>query len=63
MEDFLTGSRSAAEIDRVLATVVFEDIVDSTRRAGANGDRAWRDLLDAHDKTVRRELRASAERR
>ncbi len=50
MEEFLTGSRSAAEVDRVLATVVFEDIVDSTRRAGANGDRAWRDLLDAHDK-------------
>jgi pimeloyl-ACP methyl ester carboxylesterase len=56
MEEFLTGSRSAVEIDRVLATVVFEDIVDSTRRAGANGDRSWRDLLNAHDKTVRREL-------
>jgi class 3 adenylate cyclase len=56
IEEFLTGSRSAAEIDRVLATVVFEDIVDSTKRAGANGDRAWRDLLNAHDKTVRREL-------
>jgi class 3 adenylate cyclase len=36
--------------------VVFEDIVDSTKRAGEKGDRAWRDLLETHDKTVRREL-------
>jgi pimeloyl-ACP methyl ester carboxylesterase len=56
MEEFLTGSRSAPVADRVLATVVFEDIVDSTKRADAKGDRAWRDLLEAHDKTVRREL-------
>jgi pimeloyl-ACP methyl ester carboxylesterase len=56
MEEFLTGSRSAPVIDRVLATVVFTDIVDSTARADAKGDLAWRDLLDAHDKTVRREL-------
>ena len=56
MEEFLTGVRSAPVIDRVLATVVFEDIVDSTRRAGAKGDRAWSDLLEAHDKAVRREL-------
>jgi class 3 adenylate cyclase len=40
----------------VLSTVAFTDIVDSTKRAGARGDRAWRDLLDTHDKTVRREL-------
>jgi class 3 adenylate cyclase len=56
IEEFLTGSRSALIVDRVLATVVFEDIVDSTRRAEAKGDRAWRDLLEAHDRTVRREL-------
>jgi class 3 adenylate cyclase len=56
LEEFLTGARSAPVVDRVLATVVFEDIVDSTRRAEAKGDRAWRDLLEAHDKTVRREL-------
>jgi pimeloyl-ACP methyl ester carboxylesterase len=56
MEEFLTGARSAAVIDRVLATVVFTDIVDSTKRAGAEGDRAWRDLLEGHDKIVRREL-------
>jgi class 3 adenylate cyclase len=56
MEDFLTGSRSNAAVDRVLATVVFTDIVDSTKRAGARGDSAWGDLLEAHNKTVRREL-------
>jgi class 3 adenylate cyclase len=56
MEEFLTGARSAPVVDRVLATVVFEDIVDSTRRAEAKGDRAWRDLLESHDTTVRREL-------
>jgi pimeloyl-ACP methyl ester carboxylesterase len=56
VEEFLTGSRAAPIVDRVLSTVVFTDIVDSTKRAGAKGDQAWRDLLDAHDKTVRREL-------
>jgi pimeloyl-ACP methyl ester carboxylesterase len=56
MEEFLTGARSAPVVDRVLATVVFEDIVDSTKRADAHGDRAWRDLLESHDRTVRREL-------
>jgi pimeloyl-ACP methyl ester carboxylesterase len=56
VEEFLTGARSPAVVDRVLATVVFTDIVDSTRRADTKGDRAWRDLLESHDKTVRREL-------
>jgi pimeloyl-ACP methyl ester carboxylesterase len=56
MQEFLTGARSAPVVDRVLATVVFEDIVGSTKRADAHGDRAWRDLLESHDKTVRREL-------
>jgi len=56
IEEFLTGARSAPAVDRVLATVVFEDIVDSTKRAQATGDKGWRDLLNAHDKTVRREL-------
>jgi pimeloyl-ACP methyl ester carboxylesterase len=55
-EEFLTGSRSMPVVDRVLATVVFEDIVDSTRRADARGDRAWHDLLETHDQTVRQEL-------
>jgi class 3 adenylate cyclase len=55
-EEFLTGSRSAPVVDRVLATVVFTDIVDSTRHAEKRGDRGWRDVLEAHDRTVRREL-------
>jgi class 3 adenylate cyclase len=42
--------------DRVLATVLFTDIVDSTRRAAALGDRDWRALLDAHDTVVRAQL-------
>ena len=56
IEEFLTGSRSAPVVDRVLATVVFTDIVDSTKRADTKGDQAWRDLLEAHDAAVRREL-------
>ena len=56
MEEFLTGSRSTGSADRVLATVLFTDIINSTARAEAMGDRAWRDLLDAHDAAVRREL-------
>jgi class 3 adenylate cyclase len=42
--------------DRVLATVLFTDIVDSTRRAAEMGDRDWRALLDAHDAVVRAQL-------
>jgi class 3 adenylate cyclase len=56
IEEFLTGARSAPVVDRVLATVVFEDIFDSTRRAEAKGDQGWRDLLNAHDNAVRHEL-------
>ncbi len=56
IEEFITGSKSPPVIDRVLATVLFTDIVDATARADAMGDRAWRDLLDAHDKAVRQEL-------
>jgi len=56
VEEFLTGSRRAVEIDRVVATVMFTDIVDSTQRASAMGDRAWRDLLDAQNEVLRREL-------
>jgi class 3 adenylate cyclase len=55
-EEFLTGSRSEPELDRVLATVMFTDIVDSTRRAAKLGDRQWRALLDRHDDTVRQQL-------
>src|ERR1700734_1670280 len=56
IEEFLTGARSAPVGDRVLATVGFEDIVDSTSRAQAKGDQGWRDLLNAHDNAVRHEL-------
>ena len=56
VEEFLTGSRHTPEPDRVLATVLFTDIVGSTKRAEAIGDRAWHDLLDRHNEIVRREI-------
>jgi class 3 adenylate cyclase len=56
IEEFLTGKRPAPDPDRVLATVLFTDIVGSTRRAVELGDRRWRDLLSRHDEAVRREL-------
>jgi pimeloyl-ACP methyl ester carboxylesterase len=56
IEEFLTGTRHAAEPDRVLATVLFTDIVDSTRRAAELGNRGWLELLVAHHAAVRREL-------
>jgi pimeloyl-ACP methyl ester carboxylesterase len=56
VEEFLTGVRRGAEPDRILATVLFTDIVDSTRKAGELGDRRWRDLLNAHHGLVREQL-------
>ena len=56
IREFLTGSREPEEPDRVLATVLFTDIVGSTERATRLGDRRWRDLLDAHNAAVRAEL-------
>ena len=56
IEEFLTGVRSAGEPDRVLATVLFTDIVGSTERAAALGDRAWGDLLAAHHARVREQV-------
>jgi class 3 adenylate cyclase len=53
IEMFLTGARSARTSDRRLATVLFTDIVDSTRHATELGDRAWRELLDRHDALAR----------
>ncbi len=53
---FLTGKHADVADDRVLATVLFTDIVDSTRRAAEMGDRDWRALLDAHDAVVRAQL-------
>jgi len=56
-EEFVTGARPHRERDRVLATVMFTDIVDSTRRAGELGDAGWRDVLERHDDLVREHLR------
>lgn len=56
VEEFLTGTRQGPEPDRLLATVLFCDIVDSTARAAALGDQRWRDLLEQHFALVRHEL-------
>lgn len=56
IREFLTGSREPKEPDRVLATVLFTDIVGSTERATQLGDRRWRDLLESHHDMVRAEL-------
>jgi class 3 adenylate cyclase len=56
IQEFLTGVREAPEPDRVLATVMFTDIVGSTEQAASLGDRAWRDLVERHHATVRHQL-------
>lgn len=56
IEEFLTGARPGESPDRVLATVLFTDIVDSTRRAAELGDSAWRQLLERHDVLTRSHL-------
>jgi class 3 adenylate cyclase len=56
VEEFLTGSRSARPPDRVLATVLFTDIVDSTATAARLGDRRWKEVLSEHEAIIRREL-------
>ena len=56
IEEFLTGSRAPVAVDRVLATVLFTDIVGSTEKAAAVGDHRWRDLLDTHHTAIRRTL-------
>jgi class 3 adenylate cyclase len=56
IEEFLTGVRPPPEHDRVLATVLFTDIVEGTRKAAALGDRRWRDVLEGHHALVRGEL-------
>ena len=56
IEEFLTGSRHDHEPDRMLATVLFTDICDSTRRAAEMGDRGWRFLLERHDALFRQAL-------
>jgi class 3 adenylate cyclase len=57
IEQFLTGVRHDTQSNRVLATVMFTDIVGSTVRAAELGDHRWRDLLATHDAAVRRELK------
>jgi pimeloyl-ACP methyl ester carboxylesterase len=56
VQEFLTGVRPPPEHDRVLATVMFTDIVSSTERASTLGDRQWRELLERHHGLVRQEL-------
>jgi pimeloyl-ACP methyl ester carboxylesterase len=56
VQEFVTGTRPMAEPDRVLATVLFTDIVGSTERAAALGDRGWKEMLAEHDDIIRREL-------
>ena len=56
IEEWLTGTRGTADPDRVLATVLFTDIVESTRQVATLGDRAWRQLLDRHEFAARREI-------
>lgn len=57
IEEFLTGARHAPDAERILATVMFCDVVDSTRAAAELGDRGWRDLLASVEAVVRPELR------
>jgi class 3 adenylate cyclase len=52
IEEFLTGTRTAPEPERVLATVLFTDIVESTATAARLGDQRWRDVLEAHHRAV-----------
>jgi class 3 adenylate cyclase len=56
IQEFLTGARAPVEVDRVLATVLFTDIVGSTEKAAALGDSRWRNLLDKHHATIRSNL-------
>ena len=54
--EFLTGERPVLEVDRILTTVLFTDIVGSTAQAASLGDQKWHTLLDAHDHAVREQL-------
>ena len=56
IEEFLTGARGTSNTDRMLATILFTDIVDSTKRAAGTGDRRWRELLDNHDRMAGRQV-------
>ncbi len=56
IEEFLTGTRATPSTDRMLATILFTDIVASTKRAASTGDRRWRELLDNHDRMSGRQV-------
>jgi class 3 adenylate cyclase/pimeloyl-ACP methyl ester carboxylesterase len=56
IEEFVTGARPTHDVERVLSTVLFTDIVDSTRVAVELGDRGWRTVLDAHEEGAQREV-------
>ena len=58
IQEFVTGEResSAADLERILATVMFTDIVDSTRSAAEMGDQQWRRLLDSHDRIAKQSV-------
>jgi class 3 adenylate cyclase len=56
IQEFLTGARAVPVSDRMLATVMFTDIVDSTRTAVGLGDKRWRDVLERHQRAVRDDL-------
>jgi class 3 adenylate cyclase len=56
IEEFLTGIRPSRDSDRVLATILFTDVVASTQLIAQSGDRKWRDLFEEHKRVVRREL-------
>jgi class 3 adenylate cyclase len=62
IEEFVTGTRQAPASNRVLATVLFTDIVDSTKRAAELGDNAWRELLGRHDRLAREMIEGFAGR-
>lgn len=57
VEEFITGARHFPEVDRVLATVLFTDIVGSTEHASRLGDHVWHDLLELHHTIIRKELK------
>jgi class 3 adenylate cyclase len=56
VEEFITGVRPAGHVDRILSTILFTDIVDSTAKANQLGDSRWKSLLLVHQDTIRKEL-------
>jgi class 3 adenylate cyclase len=56
IEEFVTGARAAPEQNRMLTTMLFSDVVGSTDRVAAIGDRAWRSVLDRHDDAIKRQI-------